>query len=131
MDFFNGKNFEKMAKEYNEKYNKSSILSQKDISIQTILQDISEIMVFLNKTGKGNEEFDSLANSLYGEIKLLQAKFGINLPHKNSRLHTYNDCYALSLKILFAIENLQNENNSVDFSSLKKDFFMALICFFE
>jgi hypothetical protein len=130
MDFLSGEEFEKMAKAYNEKYNKASVMSQSNILLQNVLQNVNGVMVFLNKTGKGNENFDSLANSLYGKCTFLQAKFGINvLPQK--KIYTYKDCYLVSLKTLLDIENLQNGHNFEDFEMLKKDFLEAIICFFE
>ena len=119
-----------MAKEYNDKYNKASVLSQSDILLQNVLQNINTIMVFLNKMGKENNRFDNIANFLYGKITFFRAKFDIQVLEQK-KIYTYKDCCLLSIKTLFDIENLQNMNNFEDLKMLKKDFLEALMCFFE
>ena len=135
-DFLSGEKFEKMAREYNRKYSRVSILGADTIDKQKTRQalcSIYDLFCYINSGGGGGAQFDEKANDVYLEVKNLEQDLDIEPANAKSAKQPFSYFVAAqkSFSTLFLIFDLINEGNFGHFLPLLKKLILAQKCYFS
>ena len=133
MEFLDSEAFEKMAREYQLKYQSISILGTSSFDKKTlseIFSDIHTLFHFFNKN-INSKDFDELANQLYEKMDTLKKELELQNYLQKSEIKSNKQAIKMTFKVLFMLLEQENPTNFEKFYEIYKLLLKATMYYFS
>lgn len=133
MEFLDSEAFEKMAREYQLKYQSISILGTSSFdkkALSEIFSDIHTLFHFFNKN-INSKDFDELANQLYEKMDTLKKELELQNYLQKSEIKSNKQAIKMTFKVLFMLLEQENPTNFEKFYEIYKLLLKATMYYFS